>query len=255
MLLKNQIKYINSLRQKKHREEHGLFVAEGNKMVEELLASEITVKQIFAIPGFFQRCDEKALIGVECIEVKGLELERISGLHSPNQVIAVCEIPGRSLNVDGLCTELTLVLDDIRDPGNLGTIIRIADWFGIENIICSNETVDVYNPKVVQSTMGSIARIKIHYVDLPSFFENLKQKNPATCIYGAVLNGENVFTEELVPKGFIVIGNESNGISNDLLPYISHKISIPSYAKGASAESLNAAIATAIICAEFRRSA
>jgi len=181
-------------------------------------------------------------------------LKKISSLTTPNEVLAICAIPENKLNVSELKNKLTLVLDDIRDPGNLGTIIRIADWFGIENIICSLETVDIYNPKVVQATMGSIARVNVFYEDLKTIFLEALTKNNFP-IYGTVLNGENIFEKSLTSNGFIVIGNESNGISIELLPLINEKISIPTFSVNEtnSVESLNAAIATAIVCTEFKR--
>ncbi len=203
-----------------------MFIAEGNKIITELLDSEIVVKQIFAISDFFKhhRIDTK----IERFEIKVSELERISSLATANEVLAVCEIPKFELDITSIKNKLTLVLDDIRDPGNLGTIIRIADWFGIENIICSNETVDAFNPKVVQATMGSISRIKIHTMDLIEFFK-VESSQFKIQSFGAVLKGENIYTKELPAKGFIVIGNESKGISEQLLPFISDKISIPSF--------------------------
>jgi TrmH family RNA methyltransferase len=196
---------------------------------------------------------------IERFEIKATELERISALSTANEVIAVCEIPGydlNALNADSLKGKLTLVLDDIKDPGNLGTIIRIADWFGIENIVCSNETVDSFNPKVVQATMGSVSRIKVYYADLEEFLkvQSSKLKVP---VYGALLEGKNIYNEKLSSEGFIVIGNESRGISESIQALITDKISIPSFShyksNGGEAESLNAAIATSIICSEFRR--
>ncbi len=249
MLSKNQIKFVNSLKQKKFREEHDLFIAEGTKIVKELLRSEIKIKQVYATCDFFNKT--KINNSIECVEVKANEIERITALTTPTEVIAICEIPAYELNTNDLKNKLTLILDDIKDPGNLGTIIRIADWFGIFNIICSNETADVYNPKVVQATMGSISRIKVHYLDLINFFEKMPTSNCQLPVFGALLEGENIYTKKLPVEGFIVIGNESKGISDQLLPFITDKISIPSFS--AKTESLNAAIATAIICSEFRR--
>ncbi|MGQ0827230.1 MAG: TrmH family RNA methyltransferase [Bacteroidota bacterium] len=251
MLSKNQIKFINSLKQKKFREEHHLFIAEGNKIAHELLRSEIKIKQVFATAGFFKTT--KVDTPVECIEIKPNEMERISALTTPTEVLAVCEIPNYKLNTNELKDQLTLVLDNIKDPGNLGTIIRIADWFGISNIICSNDTADVFSPKVVQATMGSISRVKVHYTYLTELFkvQSLKSK-----VFGALLEGDEIYSKKLSPEGFIVIGNESKGISEKLLPYITDKINIPSFSHlkpGGETESLNAAIATAIICSEFRR--
>lgn len=266
MLSKSQISFINSLKQKKYREEHHLFIAEGAKIVPELLNSPIVVKQVYATSDFLRSNTIPST--VERFEIKENELERISALTKANEVLAVCETPKYVLDAESLKEKLTLVLDDIKDPGNLGTIIRIADWFGIENIVCSNETVDAFNPKVVQATMGSIARIKIHYVDLISFLKNPKS-NIQHPIYGALLEGKNIYTEKLSSEGLIVIGNESRGISEEVQKLITDKISIPSFShyksgggppermdssiRAGEAESLNAAIATSIICSEFRR--
>lgn len=265
MLSKNQVKFVNSLKQKKFRAEHNLFIAEGTKIVSELLQSKIKVKQLFGTPDFFSSFEEGSAMktkidnAIECIEVKINELERLSAQITPNEVLAVCEIPKFELNRGELNDKLTLVLDNIKDPGNLGTIIRIADWFGIETIICSNETVDAFNPKVVQATMGSIARIKLHYFDLNEFFEEFKidKVNAKLPIYGALLEGSSIYAKQLTTTGIIIIGNESKGISNTLVPFITDKIRIPSFSHFKSdvgeAESLNAAIATSIICYEFRR--
>ena len=254
MLSKNQIKFLTALKQKKFREEHRLFIAEGNKIISELLNSSIRVKEVYVIPTALENLKKKD--GVEFIEIKPEELERISALITPNEMIAVCEIPEHELQVQALKNKLTLVLDTIKDPGNLGTIIRIADWFGIETLVCGNESADAFNPKVVQATMGSIARIKIHYVDLKEFLR-LNQKELKLPVYGALLEGESLYTSMLSSAAFILIGNESKGISADIIPYITHKITIPSFSHFKSipgeTESLNAAVATAVICSEFRR--
>ncbi len=258
MLTKKQLQFINSLKQKKFREEYHLFIAEGPKMVVELLKSEIEVEQLFATTEFLNKVlpDKR----ITYTEVNNKELERLSAQVTPNEVLAVCKIPDYVFNKSELKGKLTLLLDTIKDPGNMGTIIRIADWFGIETIICSRESADAYNPKVVQSTMGSIARIKLHYMNLMDFFNELKDEpllNKGFPVFGALLEGENIYTKGLTTEGFIVIGNESKGISDSILPYITERISIPSFShyrpeKG-EAESLNAAIAAAIICSEFRR--
>lgn len=254
MLSKSQISFINSLKQKKYREEHQLFIAEGAKIVPELLNSTIVVKQVYATSEFLR--NTKIPNTVERFEIKENELERISSLTKANEVLAVCEVPKYELNSEDLKGKLTLVLDDIKDPGNLGTIIRIADWFGIENILCSSETVDAFNSKVVQATMGSIARIKVHYTSLTEFvkFQISDFKLP---VYGAILEGKNIYNEKLSSEGLIVIGNESRGISEEVQKLITDKISIPSFSHyksgGGEAESLNAAIAASIICSEFRR--
>ena len=254
MLSKSQISFINSLKQKKYREEHQLFIAEGAKIVPELLNSAIVVKQVYATSEFLRNNVIPAT--VERFEIKENELQRISGLTKANEVLAICETPNYVLENESLKGKLTLVLDDIKDPGNLGTIIRIADWFGIENIVCSSETVDAFNPKVVQSTMGSIARINMHYVDLVEFLSQ-QITNNQQLVFGALLEGKNIYTEKLSSEGLIVIGNESRGISEEVQKLITDKISIPSFshykASSGEAESLNAAIATSIICSEFRR--
>lgn len=258
MLTKKELQFVNSLKQKKYREEYGLFFAEGTKIVSELLVSEIEVQQVFATQSFLKKSSISENITVT--EVKEAELERLSALTTPNEVLAVCRIPQYKFDKMALKGKLTLVLDTIRDPGNLGTIIRIADWFGIDTVICSSETVDAYNSKVVQATMGSITRIKLHYMQLPLLFEELKttaeiiSKLP---VYGALLEGDALYSKKLLNEGLIVIGNESKGISEQVVPYITDKISIPSFSHykslGGEAESLNAAIATAVICSEFRR--
>ena len=254
MLSKNQIKFVNLLKQKKYIQEHNLFIAEGTKIVTELLNSKIQVKQIYGTSDFFRNVTIDKQI--ERFEIKETELDRISALTTPNGVLAVCEIPVPELDINTLKDKLTLVLDDIKDPGNLGTIIRIADWFGIESIICSNETAYAFNPKVIQATMGSIARIKLYYTDLTEFFKVQSSKFKVQS-FGALLEGESIYTKQLSSEGFIVIGNESKGISENVLPFITDKINIPSFSHyksgGGEAESLNAAIATSIICSEFRR--
>jgi TrmH family RNA methyltransferase len=250
MLSKNRIKYLTSLQVKKYREESNQFIAEGVKMVDELLNSSFKINEIFALNEWIEKNHSKTNILVTEIDQK--ELERISGLSTPNQVVALVDIPRRLINIHEIYSDLVIVLDEIRDPGNLGTIIRIADWYGIKNIVCSENSVDVYNPKVVQATMGSIARVDVFYTNLNSFIS----KTPKNInIYGTLLEGENIYLNDLSQNGIIVIGNEAKGISKDILPLITNKIHIPSFAinKNNKAESLNASIATAIICSEFRR--
>ena len=181
------------------------------------------------------------------------EMGKISQLTTPQNVLGIFNIPDISINNLSLSGALTLMLDDIKDPGNMGTIIRIADWFGIKQIICSPESVDIYNPKVVQGSMGSIARVNVAYANLLDILQNKSENIP---VYGALLDGENIYKTTLEPSGIIIIGNESEGISENLLPHISKKIMIPSFNTNLQkAESLNAAIAAGIICAEFRRRA
>lgn len=255
MLSKNQIKYLSSLKQKKVRDELNLFVIEGAKIVPELLHSEISIKEVYATPLFISK-HKNELQNCLTIEVSEKELERISSLITPNEVLAVCEKKETKFNPSDLKNKLSIVLDEIKDPGNLGTIIRISDWFGIDTIVCSKETVDVYNPKVIQATMGSIARINVHYTDLVELMETNSSSNKQN-IYGALLEGESIYNQTLAKEGIIIIGNESKGISKELQSYITHPISIPSFShllpSNGGAESLNAAIATAVICSEFRR--
>jgi RNA methyltransferase, TrmH family len=265
MLTKNQVKFVTSLADKRARTEEGLFIAEGVKIVEELLRSSIKVKQVFAVKewiktevigrkaGLWGRGNESMIQEPEVTEVSEAELNKISQLATPNKVLAVAVVPEWKLDADTLKQELVLVMDDVRDPGNLGTILRIADWFGIGNVICSMNSADAYNPKVVQATMGSIARVKVHYTDIGRVIASVRDSVP---VYGAVLGGENIYSEELSDKGWIVIGNESKGISPGVMQLLTDKITIPSFSEGnplGGAESLNAAIAAAVICSEFRR--
>lgn len=239
MITKNQIKYINSLQQKKFRLEHQSFVVEGAKSVIELLKSDFAIELLFITQSFF--VDNEALlqdlsIAPEIVEAN--ELEKAGSYSSNNAALAVVKTKE---NVELLVAdkEFALILDDIRDPGNLGTIIRIADWYGITKIICSNSTVDVYNPKVINSTMGSFTRISLYYTDLGDFI-----KNQSVNIYGTLLDGENIHLTNFSKSGYIVIGNEANGISEEITKLITHKITIP---RLGGAESLNAGIATAVV--------
>jgi TrmH family RNA methyltransferase len=252
MLSKNTIKHLQSLKQSKFREEYQEFIAEGDKLVTELLSSNFKIIEIFAVKEWL--VTHKITDNIVITEVTVSELERISGFITPNMVLALVEIPQQKNIATSIFDNLILVLDEIKDPGNLGTIIRIADWFGIFDIVCSNHSVDVYNPKVVQATMGSIARVNIQYADLSIFLKNIPKDIP---IYGTLLNGENIYTQTLSKNGLIFIGNESKGISDEILPFITNKLYIPSFAENSNnkAESLNASIATAIVCAEFKRRA
>lgn len=249
MLSKAQVKLIRSLQLKKYREAEGLFIAEGKKIVEELLESDIKVEHVYVAHSLKgNEPNPKGLYKGVYTEISQEELEKISALSTPQGILALCRIPENKSKPD-FKKELVLVLDDIRDPGNMGTIIRIADWFGINHIYCSEECVDAYNPKVIQASMGSIARVKVHYNNIASLLKGVGETVP---VYGALIEYKNVYEEKLSPNGILVIGNESTGISKEVQRYIKHPISIPSY-KAKGPESLNAAIATAILCAEFRR--
>ena len=240
MLSANQKKFVNSLKQKKFRNQHNCFVVEGFKMVEELLLSNFETETIFALSDW---ATHHLNLKVEVISEN--ELNSISSLITPNKVIAI--VKQKEKIISDLSQSLSIVLDDIQDPGNFGTIIRTADWFGITNIICSENCVDVYNPKVIQATMGSLFRANVFYTNLTTFFS----KNQNLTVYGALLNGENVSQKKLKSKGSILLmGNESKGISKNLIPFVTEKITIPKFGK---AESLNVATATAILCFECKR--
>ena len=245
MLSKNQIKYINSLQQKKFRQEYQSFVVEGAKSVVELLSSDFELESLYVTEDFYKETkpllDKQPLIA----EIVGqAELEKAGTFSSNNAALAVAKMKSnQELLLND--TEYALVLDEIRDPGNLGTIIRIADWYGIQKIICSEGTVDLYNPKVISSTMGSFTRVSLFYTDLVKYLKG--QQKP---IYGAFLDSENVHTLKFAPSGYIIIGNEANGISEAVGEVVTHKITIPRFG---GAESLNAGIATAVICDNLRR--
>lgn len=250
MLSSAQIKEIKSLHLSKNRESSGLFLVEGVKMVGELLKSAFKVRQIYGTEKWVKglRLSKKA-DSPAIHPISPSELGRISSLKTPNEVLAVVKIPEVVLSesdFDGL----TLMLDRIADPGNLGTIIRIADWFGIKTIVCSPDTVELYNPKVVQATMGSLFRVKVFYDELPKLIQSFARSIPK---YGAMLDGDNLYTTNLPEKAIIVIGNESHGISGQIKPLLDHSLMIPAASPGA--ESLNASVATAVICSEFRREA
>ena len=248
-LTTNQIKFLSSLGQKKFRDEHNLFVAEGIKVVDEAInQSKINIRGIYGTNEWIGK--NGFLLGdpsLEITEIKEKELKRISSLKNPNQVFCVCEKPKRNENNKLKINDLTLFLDRIRDPGNLGTIIRIADWFGIENVILSPESVEVFNPKVVQSSMGSIFRVNIFEKDFDSIFE----ENKSAEFLATTMSGANIFEIKKTKKSVVIIGNESNGIDSEILKKVSKNISIPA-PKNSRTESLNAAVATGIICSIFR---
>lgn len=238
MLTSNRIKYIKSLALKKNRLKHGEFIVEGVKNINDLKQSSIIVNEVFVT-------NPELVTGFEKITlVKNKDIERISNQKSPSGALALCKIPANLFDVKLFEGKVTLVLDKINDPGNLGTIIRIADWFGIENIICSQETVDAYSPKVVQSTMGSIGRVKVFYSKIEDVLSSTNIP-----IYGTFMSGIAINEIQPLPEVIIVIGSESHGISPDIELLISNKITIP---KIGSAESLNAAVATGIVCSHFK---
>ncbi|PNW26801.1 RNA methyltransferase [Formosa algae] len=239
MLSKNQIKLINKLKLKKHRIESNVFVAEGIKTIKELLESNLKLKHLYTTELFNIETDLETLISEA-------DLKRISFLTTPNKALAVFEIP-KSNPID--LTQMCVALDDVRDPGNLGTIIRLCDWFGVRDLICNKGTVDCFNPKVVQATMGSITRVNINYIDLEAFINDVNVP-----VYGAFMDGKNVYTHNaLLNSGILVMGNEANGVSNSIEALITEKIAIPRFGALKATESLNVATATSILLSEFKR--
>lgn len=234
MLSKSDISLITSLAHKKYRDELGLFVVEGPKMVAEAQASGLAIRKL-----------------VTAEEATPAGMKKISSFTTPSSVLAVVEQPKHSLETKLAPAELLLVLDGVQDPGNLGTIIRLADWFGIRTIVCSPQTADCYNSKVVQATMGAIFRVRVHYKPLPEF---LRQLSAGVPVYGTTLDGANMYETAMQTPAVLVMGSEGQGISPEVLPYLSSRLYIPSYPPDtAGSESLNVAVSTAIVCAEFRR--
>lgn len=246
MLSKAKIKWIHSLEMKKFRNEYGLFLAEGHKLVGDLLPL-LTCRFLAATPKWLAQ--HPATKADEICEVSDEELRRASIQQHPQEVLAVFEIPQHQLSIDELNKSLSLALDGVQDPGNLGTIIRIADWFGIENVICSKDTVDAYNPKTIQASMGAIGRVKVHYCLLPELFKQVQVP-----VFGTFLEGENIYRKTLPAQGIIVMGNEGKGVSKEVAALVDEKLFIPNFPlERQGSESLNVSTATAIVCSEFRR--
>jgi len=247
MLSKNKIKYIRSLELKKNRKEEQVFIAENNKLVADLLG-HFSCKILVATQDWLD--GHPGVKADEVIVVSREELSRVSLLKTPQEVLAVFQQPSHDYQPEVIKDSLCLALDDVQDPGNLGTIIRIADWFGIEHIFCSQGTVDAFNPKTVQATMGALARVKLHYCNLPALIASLED----VPVFGTFLDGDNMYHEELAGNGLIVMGNEGNGVSPEVSRLINRRLYIPNYPQEReTSESLNVAVATSIICAEFRR--
>ncbi|WP_179009847.1 TrmH family RNA methyltransferase [Winogradskyella forsetii] len=239
MLSKNQIKLIKSLSQKKARQQNGLFIVEGIKGISEFLKSDYRLKNLYTTDLIFEAPTHLIT------EISETDLKKISTLKNPNTALAIFEIPDeQAAQQNGL----TIVLDDVRDPGNLGTIIRLCDWYGVKNLVCSQNTVDCYNTKVVQATMGSLTRVNVQYLDLITYLESIK-----TEVFGTFLTGENIYTTNLPSNGIIVLGNEANGISEAIEVHVTRKVTIPQFGEIKDTESLNVANATAILLSEFRR--
>lgn len=247
MLSKSEISFIKSLQQKKVRKEQGLFVVEGLKSVIEFSESDFSIHSIYATSAMLSKLG-KISSKTKLLEVKADEFAKISGLTSPQEVLALVRIPEKQ-NVGPLdvAKKFSLLLDGIQDPGNLGTIIRTADWFGINQVICSNDTVEAYNPKVVQASMGSLARIPVFYTDLEALLEKSKIAS-----FAATLHGASIFETNFGNEGLLILGNEGNGIRPEILKKASNNVTIPLFG---AAESLNVAVSAGIFCAELRRKA
>lgn len=248
MLSKSKIKLITSLTYKKYRDETGLFVAEGVKLISDLANAFHCELLVYTsqreIEAMRLQADGK-------VAVEENELHKITLQKSPQGMLAVFRKKSPvNISASALSDQLSLALDDIQDPGNLGTIIRLADWFGIKNIFCSELTADAYGPKVVQASMGALARVNLHYVNLPAFLCEIN----TIPVYGTFLEGKNIYSEKLSKNGIIVMGNEGNGISSEIEKLVTNKLLIPNFPSNApTSESLNVAVATAIVCSEFRR--
>ena len=239
-LSKNQLKLITSLGQKKYRQKHKLFVAEGIKVVREFLQSSFELHSLFTTNNAFQ-----AIPSNKVFQISSADLHKISSLKTPNKVLALFHIPEE---VDYSNSDLYVALDSVNDPGNLGTIIRLCDWFGIEHLLCSKETVDCFNSKVVQASMGSLTRVSIHYLDLIPTFQKLQKP-----VFIADMDGENIYASVLPSEGILVLGNEANGVSIAIKNAADRIISIPRFGSLKETESLNVATATAVLLSEFKR--
>ncbi|MBY0244955.1 MAG: RNA methyltransferase [Sphingobacteriaceae bacterium] len=245
MLSKSQISFVKSLHQKKYRLENGLFIIEGIKSINEFILSKYKIHSIYATPEQLPFLISKPA-NIKLFEVNHIELEKISVLQNPQGILALVYIPQNDdFSSDCLLNNFSLVLDGVQDPGNLGTIIRTADWFGLKNVICSPHTVEVYNPKTVQATMGSLCRVNVFYTDLEKLLTSVKVP-----VFGALLDGQDIYTVDFKNQGIILLGNEGNGISEGLKNKISTAVTIPKFGQ---AESLNVAVSAAIFCSELVR--
>lgn len=250
MISKNQIKFVYSFGKKKTRDEHQLFLAEGVKILRDILPY-FEAEFVCATEEVYDEI--KTLTKAHVEMATHAEIEKMTQLQSPPKALALLKMPQRKLDFASISQSLLLALDGVQDPGNVGTILRIADWFGINTVLCSQQTADVYNPKTIQATMGAIARVSVSYVDLPSTLQTLKNQYKMP-IYGTFLDGKNMYETELTSNGIIVMGNEGNGVTPEIDKISDHRLYIPNYPVGVpTSESLNVSVATAIVCAEFRR--
>jgi TrmH family RNA methyltransferase len=255
MLSKNKAKFIISLQKKKKRDEEGLYVIEGDKLVKEFLLAKIPVRLLVAEPEFLSSLSYgMKQYANEIDEISYEELKQISTLKTPHNALAVIPVPDFNMDPGVVLTGLTVALDFVQDPGNLGTIIRAAAWFGIENIVCSEDCVDVYNPKVIQASMGAILHVNVHYYNLKNLLILAAEKKQP--VFGTMLEGESIYEHKLDNKGIILLGNESRGISGELIPFVTHKIMIPGVGKAKPGiESLNVSMAASVVFYEFSKKA
>ena len=239
MLSKNQIKLIKSLAQKKYRQQLGLFIVEGIKGINEFLNSDVELHALYTTEVIFRTSSEAVFT------ISEADLKKISTLKNPNTALAIFKIPQSKPIKE---QALIVALDAIRDPGNLGTIIRLCDWYGVTDLVCSTSTVDCYNSKVVQATMGSLTRVNVSYLDLNDFISNYNG-----AVFGTYMDGESIYSAQLPDNGIVILGNEANGISEDITKLVKRRLTIPQFGEQNKTESLNVATATAIALSEFRR--
>ncbi len=248
-MTKSEIQLVKSLGEKKTRNEMGLFVAEGDKFIRELIDSPLRIYKVYQRE---ESAGEVSFDGANVELISGKEMERITQLKSANSSLALVEMPRYTFDAERLRGRLTLLLDGVQNPGNLGTIIRLAEWFGVEDVICSPTSADCFNPKVVQATMGAILRVRVHYLSLPEVVRAAQEMSLP--IYGADLEGESIYQSKFGNEALLVMGSEGSGLSAEVEAMVTNKVFIPPYpADAAGSESLNVAVATAIICSEFRR--
>ena len=247
-LSKAKASILSSLSIKKYREEHRLFLVEGFKIIEEVLKTGMEIRMLVGLPESLEKIDIDSSLKFETDQ---RTMEKLSNFNTASAIMAAVAIPRKELNISDLSDSLTMAIDTVQDPGNFGTIIRICDWFGIRNIVCSNGSTDLYNPKVVQSTMGAFTRVNIFYADLPQFIADYRQQTGLDC-FGTFLEGDNIYAQTLPQNGLIVMGNEGKGISPEVEAKITRKLFIPPFHDN-HVESLNISMAAAIVCNEFRR--
>jgi TrmH family RNA methyltransferase len=253
MISKNKIKFIISLQKKKVRDEEKLYVIEGDKLVREFISAGVPIRLLIAKPEFLSSLAPELTKPIKEIEAVDYgELKEISTLKTPHNALAVVQMPGNEINLPEVINKLCVALDFVQDPGNMGTIIRAAGWFGIKNIICSMDCVDVYNPKVIQASMGAILHVNVYYADLKNLFSFAAQNSVP--VFGTMLEGQSIYKHKLDNKGIILLGNESKGISGELLPFVTEKIKIPKFSSAREGiDSLNVGMAASVVFSEFMR--